>query len=138
MDPRDRPAYPTLTPADMIGKQTGKVQPKPTPCPFGCTEHSEGVNQHGYCPHLIGWSADGQTYERRERVVNTDVEICRGPHRIDKDKHVCVEVQSGLRVYDRKGRAPVLIARPVVEAPEVEEPYEDADLEELTRPVAAV
>lgn len=110
MDPR-LGELPRPTPEQMIGKQTGKLQPKPTHCPFGCTEDSPSMNEHGYCQHLVGWSADGKTYERRERIVNTAVELCRGRFMIqDEDK--CVSLSSGLRVYREKGRAPVLIERP--------------------------
>lgn len=136
MDPRLTPP-PRPDAVDMIGKQNGVVKPKPTLCPFGCKEDEPSMTAHGYCRHLIGWTTDGKTFERRERVVNTDFEFVRGKHPV-LESDTCVPLSSGLRVYRKSGRAPVLVARPVSEKLMPETPDEvfpeEADLEELTKP----
>ncbi len=137
MDPR-LGELPRPTPEQMVGKQTGKLQPKATPCPFGCTEDSPSMNEHGYCQHLVGWSADGKTYERRERIVNTSSEICRGSYAIQKTD-TCVAMQSGLRVYREKGKAPVLIERPKSEVcPDEVADEETTDFEANVADIVAV
>lgn len=39
-------------------------------CPFGCTK--EALDEYGYCRHLIGFSADGKTFEPIRQLVRND------------------------------------------------------------------
>jgi len=42
-------------------------------CPFGCTK--DDADEYGYCPHLVGFTNDGKTYEPIEQQYSRFGEV---------------------------------------------------------------
>ncbi len=66
-------------------------------CPFGCdTPH---LDEHGYCPHLVGFTANGRTYEPRVRREDGRIITDGSQPRKVKAGDQLVRITSSSRVY---------------------------------------
>lgn len=99
-------------------------------CPYGCTE-AKGLNEHGYCRHLIGWTlsdgTEGSVIEMRERYgsangddVTSQVNGTNGTHercgvargQVREDDIVVEMATPTRRVYRKADKSDVLIGAP--------------------------
>ncbi len=79
-------------------------------CPFGCD--GPDLDEHGYCPHLVGFTTDGRTYEPRVRRSADGRIITDGsrPKKIQSGDQL-VRITTSARVYRRES-SPELVRRP--------------------------
>jgi hypothetical protein len=88
-----------------------KIQEKNL-CPFGCVHGDEGVDEHGYCRHLVGFSNDGKTFEPFAPMMakNEDGRLVengrrftdgRDPQKVGPNDRL-VQISVSYRVYRRQ------------------------------------
>jgi hypothetical protein len=87
MEAYTRPTKPAFSPAQFREQAH---------CPFGCRMDDEGVDQNGYCRHLVGFTNDGKTME--PLVKHRFHQSHGAPQPVRKDD-VLVRVTVSYRVY---------------------------------------
>lgn len=66
-------------------------------CPFGCDDGA--LDDHGYCPHLVGFSADGRTLEPRVRRSDGRIVVMGSKREPVKRGDRLVKITTTARVY---------------------------------------
>jgi hypothetical protein len=75
-------------------------------CPFGCGVKNRGVDDRGYCKHLVGFTVDCNVMELRSRWRGR--EICGAFTEEVRKTDVLVQMPTQtFRVYRRDGAAPL-------------------------------
>lgn len=80
----------------MFVQKANPGNPVKNLCPFGCADTQ--LNEHGYCHHLIGWTQDRKTYERRA-VRRNGLEITHFRELVTKDMVIVETPRNSDRVY---------------------------------------